>query len=129
MRISYCLDCFSNANNGQNGFHTDGCARKLGKDAVSQTLGLAVINSLLLILTLAAIYLFVKDPASTTYPQAVPMNEHTHNQYGQQNGGYSANNYNHYGYQNQAQPMYPIEYQYTAPPSAYSAVPSQIMYY
>ena len=127
LRIVLFLDCFSNVNNGQNSFHTDGCARKLGKDAVGQSLGLAVINSLLLILTVAAIYVFIKDPSSTNHPQAAPASQPAY-QYAQQNGSYPANNYYDYGYHNHGQPVYATEYGHAAP-SAYSAVPSYAMYH
>ena len=79
------LDCSSNTSNGQKGFHTDGCARKLGKAASGQSLGLAVINSLLFIVSLAAIYIFINKEPSRSTPPAIAFNQLAY-QYGQQNG-------------------------------------------
>lgn len=79
------LDCSSNATNAQKGFHKEGCARKLGKAAAGQTLGLAVINSLLFVLSLASIYIFINKEPSRSAPPPIAFNQLAY-QYGQQNG-------------------------------------------
>ncbi|CAF1225805.1 unnamed protein product [Adineta ricciae] len=68
------LYCISNANNVSNNMHTDGCAKKIGKFAVSQTLGLVVINSFLVVLSLAVIPLLFQKDVSPDYSQSMPIN-------------------------------------------------------
>ncbi len=69
------LDCISNANNVSNNFHTDGCSPKVGKLAVGQTLGLAVINSFIIVLALAAIPLHFAVADDAAPPETGYNNE------------------------------------------------------
>ncbi|UJR30652.1 hypothetical protein I4U23_018176 [Adineta vaga] len=68
------LYCISNANNVTNTIHPNGCSKKLGKFAVGQTLGLAVINSFLVVLSIAVIPLLLEKDSSQNYTQSMPNN-------------------------------------------------------
>ncbi|CAF1583209.1 unnamed protein product, partial [Adineta steineri] len=86
------LYCISNANNSANSIHTNGCSKLLGKFAVGQTLGLAVINSFLVVLGLALIPVLMEMNSSNNNPQNAPFNQPMA-QYNNQPYQYQANEY------------------------------------
>lgn len=67
------LDCVYFANNGTTGFYIDGCFRPVANIAFSQITGIAVINTVLLILSLVKfvkmITVFRKDPNQNNQQQ------------------------------------------------------------
>jgi hypothetical protein len=88
------LDCISNANNVSNNIYTDGCAKQLGKRAVGQTLALAVINSFLVIIALAAVPVLFEINSGEISPQSGMPNQPAP----------------HYGMINQPGPQYQQQY-------------------
>ena len=68
-------DCISNANNAANTFSTVGCAKELSRLAVGQTLGLAVINSFLVIIALATIATLLQAKSSEGIVNSQYVNE------------------------------------------------------
>jgi hypothetical protein len=57
------LDCISNSNNASSNLHADGCSKEIAKRSIGQTIGLAVINSFLVVVAFASVAaLFQKDP-------------------------------------------------------------------
>jgi len=64
LRIHFItLDCISNSNNASTNLHSDGCSKDIAKRSMGQTIGLAVINSFLVVVAFASVAaLFQKDP-------------------------------------------------------------------
>ena len=101
-------------NNVTGNFHTDGCLKKLGKVSGGQSLGIAVINCFLLILSLAAIpVLFELDQPASSAQHQVTHQYTAHPQpqvYGYPDynpAAYDAAMYNPAGYNNNQQAFYP----------------------
>lgn len=68
-------DCLSNANGVANSFHTDGCGKKLGRLSVGQTLGIAVINSFLIVIALAAVPALMQLSSSQAFSHTPYVNQ------------------------------------------------------
>jgi len=62
--ILIILDCESSSTSGQGNIHTNGCLKELSKDSVGQTIGLAVINSFLVVILMAAILEFLETDSN-----------------------------------------------------------------
>lgn len=64
------IDCTINPTNTSTNYYLDGCAPKLGEEAVGHSLGFVVINSILTVLGLATIPLLLAlyDPADYADP-------------------------------------------------------------
>ena len=86
-------------------FHTTGCAKILSKRSVGQTIGLAVINSCLFILSIAAIALVVVSTydANPQQDQSAnyPMQQNGYANHPTQHSGYANHPMQHNGYANQ----------------------------
>jgi len=82
------LYCISNDNNTINNFHLDGCSLKVGKLAVGQTLGLAVINSFLIILAIAFIPLLLGESSGNASHDGYSNGLMPQNQQQYANGGH-----------------------------------------
>jgi hypothetical protein len=76
VRIHFIiLDCISNASNVQDSIHTNGCWNEIAKLSVGQTIGLAVINSFLIVIALVSIAALYEINLYGTSSRIEPTNQ------------------------------------------------------